>query len=225
MEIIEEQTIKRLSRIWYGMIRRCENPKDKSFKDYGGRGITTCKEWHSKEAFICWALNNGYSNSLSIDRKDNNKGYHPDNCRWATNAEQANNKRTCHYVKAFGKVLTTTQWSELVGMDRKTLILRLQSGMTAEEALTTPLMKNGLVYKTLKPINNVDIEIRRFNDYVRGELKRRHIGQQTLADYLGVSRSTLSYRLSGQIEWSYRDYLKVCEYFGKESKWDDMQTS
>ena len=73
--------------------------------------------------------------------------------------------------------------------------------------------------------DTIGTQIRRFNDFVRGELKRRHIGQQTLADYLGVSRSTLSYRLSGQIEWSYRDYLKVCEYFGKESKWDDMRTS
>lgn len=61
--------------------------------------------------------------------------------------------------------------------------------------------------------DTIGTEIRRFNDYVRGELKRRHLNQEALADYLGISRSTLSYRLSGQIEWSYRDYLKVKEYF------------
>lgn len=60
--------------------------------------------------------------------------------------------------------------------------------------------------------DTIGTQIRRFNDFVRGELKRRHIGQQTLADYLGVSRSTLSYRLNGQIEWSLRDAFSVMEF-------------
>lgn len=134
------------------MLQRCENPKDKSFSNYGGRGITVCEEWHSSKNFIEWALNNGYSDELSIDRIDNDKGYSPNNCRWATDKVQANNKRVCHYIKAFGRTLTTAQWAELVGMDRKTIKLRIASGMSPEEALTAPLMKNGHIYKYLKKI-------------------------------------------------------------------------
>lgn len=134
------------------MLQRCENPKNKRYQAYGGRGITVCKEWHNTENFIQWALRNGYSDDLSIDRIDNDKGYCPSNCQWTTNKTQANNRRVCHYIEAFGKKMTATQWAELAGMDRKTIRLRILSGMTPEEALTTPLMKNGHIYKYPKKI-------------------------------------------------------------------------
>lgn len=134
------------------MLQRCENPKNKSYPNYGGRGITVCEEWHNTRNFIEWALKNGYSDKLSIDRIDNDKGYSPNNCRWTTTKVQANNKRVCHYIKAFGRTLTTAQWAELAGMDRKTIRLRIASGMTPEETLTTPLMKNGHIYKYPKKI-------------------------------------------------------------------------
>lgn len=213
---------KRIRNILSGMKYRCNNPRCRYYKDYGGRGIKVCEEWNSSEAFIEWSLSHGYKDNLSIDRIDNDKGYSPDNCRWTTQEVQHNNTRRSHKVTAFGKTMTLTEWAKQVGMDRKTLRLRLEKGMTPEQALTNPLMKNGKVYKK---IDFVDSEIRRFNDYVWGELKRRRLTQKNLADYLEISRSTLSYRLNGQIEWSYRDYLKVCEYFGKESKWDDMKTN
>ena len=134
------------------MLQRCENTKCKDYPAYGGRGITVCEEWHNTRNFIEWALKNGYSDELSIDRIDNDKGYSPSNCRWATTKVQANNKRVCHYIKAFGRTLTTAQWAELAGMDRKTIRLRIASGMTPEEALTAPLMKNGHIYKYPKKI-------------------------------------------------------------------------
>lgn len=90
----------RLYGIWSGMKQRCTNPKSPEFYLYGRRGISVCDEWMKDfEAFFAWAISNGYSEELSIDRIDNGKGYHPDNCRWATAKEQAVNRRTTKYVK------------------------------------------------------------------------------------------------------------------------------
>lgn len=94
----------KLYRVYYGMLRRCDNPKEKEYHNYGGRGITVCQEWRENvERFIEWALVNGYRNGLQIDRKDNDGNYEPSNCRFITTIDNCQNTRKCVQIAALNK--------------------------------------------------------------------------------------------------------------------------
>lgn len=85
---------QRIYTIWQGMKQRCSNPRATEYAAYGGRGISVCDEWqHDVRAFYEWAIANGYSDDLTIDRIDVNGNYCPTNCRWITQKEQYSNMR------------------------------------------------------------------------------------------------------------------------------------
>lgn len=91
------KTDTRLYRIWSHMKARCDQPSNNRYHRYGARGIKVCAEWHdSFETFEKWALSHGYSDDLTIERDDNDKGYCPENCKWIPLAEQAKNKGGQH---------------------------------------------------------------------------------------------------------------------------------
>lgn len=105
-------TKSRLWTVYRSMHMRCEKPSHAAYPRYGGRGIKICADWsHNFGAFSAWALANGYSDDLTLDRIDNDKGYQPDNCRWITRAEQSLNKRDNILVTAFGETKPLSAWT------------------------------------------------------------------------------------------------------------------
>jgi hypothetical protein len=113
---------KRLWQIWQGIKQRTSNPNKKTYARYGGRGIVMCEEWKDDYiAFRDWALNNGYSDDLTIDRIDVDGNYEPSNCRWATNKEQCNNRRTNVLIEWNGKTQNIEKWSEETGIPYRVL--------------------------------------------------------------------------------------------------------
>ena len=105
----------------------------------GGRGITVCDEWSEYVPFRDWAIKAGYRNNLTIDRIDVDGNYSPENCRWATIREQQNNKRSNHLICLDGVSHTIGEWSEMLGIRKTTLRMRLASGWDERKALLTPV--------------------------------------------------------------------------------------
>lgn len=130
---------KRLRSIWTDMLRRCEKPSNKDFRNYGARGIVVCNEWHSFDTFKEWSFENGYASSLSIDRVDVNGNYSPSNCKWATVTEQANNKRNTQFVNYNGEKISVANLSREKGVSYPTLLSRIKAGWDVETAVSKPV--------------------------------------------------------------------------------------
>lgn len=126
--------------VWRSMLQRCENPKDASYGNYGGRGITVCEEWHDFERFV--ADMGVRPKGFSIDRIDNDRGYCKENCRWASTKQQLNNRRNNRVVELEGRKQTIAEWAAEKGIDWHVLRGRIDRyGWSIEEALTTPVKK------------------------------------------------------------------------------------
>lgn len=126
----------RLYGIWNGMLNRCRNPKVKSYRNYGAKGITVCEEWLSFVVFKDWATLHGYRDDLTIERKNGKGNYEPSNCKWATMKEQGNNRDGNDVIEYRGVKMTRKQWSEKIGIEQGTIGLRLAHGWSVERAMT-----------------------------------------------------------------------------------------
>lgn len=124
---------------WAKMIQRCDNPRNAGYKNYGGRGISVCIEWRDFKVFERWALENGFEPKLTLDRIDVNGDYSPENCRWATETEQAQNRRTTFYVDDNGVKKCLSQYARENGVSPSTLWNRLRIGWDLERAIKTPV--------------------------------------------------------------------------------------
>ena len=130
----------RLYRIWQDMKRRCNNPHRVHYNSYGGRGITVCDEWmNSPQLFFEWAMQNGYSDHLTLDRIDVNGNYEPRNCRWISRSQQGRNKRNNHRVSYERQLITMADAADLTAISYSTLRSRLNElHWTEEDAMSFP---------------------------------------------------------------------------------------
>lgn len=147
------KTQTRIYNIWHGMKKRCYDKNQRVYPKYGGRGITVCPEWESSfDAFYQWAMRNGYSDDLTIDRIDNDGNYEPGNCRWVDMKVQCNNKSVNHTITAQGKTKTVSEWARSLGVRPTVIFARLDRGWSEEESVTIPVK----IYRRRK--NEADLE-------------------------------------------------------------------
>lgn len=133
---------RKTKQCYSDMKQRCLNDKHKQFKNYGGRGITICARWlESYEFFIS---DMGIKpDGKTLDRKNNDGPYSPENCRWATPAEQRVNQRSCVFLEMNGKRLTVEEWGRELGRHPTTIRSRLRRGWKLEDVLTPYLQRRG----------------------------------------------------------------------------------
>lgn len=124
----------RIYGIWQGMLRRCEVPSFKKFENYGGRGIKVCERWRK---FTAFAEDMGLppTKSHTLDRINNDGNYEPENCRWATDTEQRNNRRDTFSLTFDGQTMSITQWADRLNTRPGSIKWRLQKGYSVDEVL------------------------------------------------------------------------------------------
>lgn len=142
-----------LYNTWKKMINRCENPNNKDYKNYGGRGICVCEEWKSDFVeFLYRSLKHGWEKGLSIERKDVNGNYCPNNCCYIPMSEQAKNRTCVTNIEFDGEIHSLSEWARIKGINRSTLKERINSSnYTLEQALNTPVNKNLARVRTYQP--------------------------------------------------------------------------
>lgn len=198
---MQNKDYQRIRKILNLMRARCYNIKNNRYKNYGARGIKICDEWSGKEGiknFYKWAMENGYKNNLSIDRIDNNGNYEPNNCRWISNREQANNRTTNNFITYKNETHTIAEWSRILNMNYSKLQTKLaRHNWVIEECFFTDKRKKG------KKVLQYDLKGNLLNSYdsLRQTIaiyKNKHI-----ADCCRNKRKT-----AGGYIWRYADEVK-----------------
>ena len=174
---------RKLHAIWGSMKSRCYNSQNQAYHDYGGRGIRVCDEWLDYARFRDWSLKNGYDETRSLERLDNDSHYTPSNCCWATKLQQANNTRTNIKVTWNGETRSVAQWARdpRCKVTAATLAARIRSRWPTEEAVTTP--SGGRSRRQLSPSQSEDV-VQRF---LSGE------SVATLARHFSVGRNVIEH--------------------------------
>lgn len=126
--------------VWRAMIHRCSNPKSTSFFWYGGRGIQVCKEWSNLRSFIDWCLGAGYKKGLTIERKNNDGNYCPDNCVFVSRRDNLNNTSKTVFLSIKGKKIALQNAAIKYGINQSALYQRIHKlGWSHERAVTVPV--------------------------------------------------------------------------------------
>lgn len=159
--------------IWKSMRKRCRNPNDNHYANYGGRGIRVCERWESFEVFSADMGPKPFG--FCIERLNNNGDYEPDNCIWASRVDQNNNRRSNHFVELRGKRMTLSQAIRVSGasISSSTLSARLRSGWNLETALSLPRL-SGREAAACRKIYQIDPESQQVPDLmvIKSRLER-----------------------------------------------------
>lgn len=163
--------------VWNSMKNRCSNPNVASFKSYGARGIKVCERWQKFENFYA-DMGDRPSSNHSIERRDNDGDYSPENCYWADKATQSSNKRNNRFIEANGETLHLAEWARRLGCNPAAILARLATGMSEVEAVTKPI--------TARPNS-------RLTDVEAAEIRSKYpaMSMQKIADLFGVSKKTI----------------------------------
>lgn len=145
-----------LYNTWCGMKARCLNEKTKAYANYGGRGITVCREWI--ESFDQFRRDMGDRPAgLTLERVDNSKGYEPGNCVWATRSEQSRNRRSTRILEANGEKRPMAEWSAITGLSIGTIWNRINLGWSDQAAISTPLVPQRDRMRRRRAMNEIEL--------------------------------------------------------------------
>lgn len=152
----------KLYKVWTSMKQRCLNPKDKAYKNYGGRGIKVCDRWVSSFSNFIADMGDKPNTKATLERVDNNGDYTPNNCIWCDRHTQCNNLRKNVWLVFQGQRKTIAQWSRCVGICRVSIRQRLLRGWSIRDALMTPVgtHKNNVRLDGKSRLSNIPISKR-----------------------------------------------------------------
>ena len=187
----------RIYRIYRGIKVRCTNKSDDYHaKYYVNKGIYMCQEWyHDPMAFYKWAMKNGYKNNLTIERIDNNEGYTPENCRWATVKEQCNNRSTNVFITINGETKTIAQWSEKSGIHQSIIRRNLKAGR--------PPLQPGKFSTTKSKIAQYDLQGNLIKVWDNARRIGIELGIPNVSNILKVCKKMPNYNQAFNYGWSY----------------------